>query len=96
MILTGESRAAAGLVTPEPVPAPETPAQDHPPALDHHERTRIGAAAYRATRLYPGVVGELIARELTSWSEFGYRMGGGERAMIARLVDHVMKAQVSQ
>lgn len=60
------------------------------PAMDHHERTRLRAAALRATRVYPGPVGELLSRELLSWEEFGYRLGS--RKMIMRIVDQVNSA----
>ncbi len=56
--------------------------------MDHHEKMRIRAAAFRSTRLYPGPVGELLSRELLSWEEFGYRLGGGQ--LIMRLVDHIL------
>lgn len=57
--------------------------------MDHHEKLRIRAAAFRAVRLYPGPVGELLSRELLTWEEFGYRLGGS--GVIMRLVDHIMK-----
>lgn len=57
--------------------------------MDHHEKMRLRAAAFRATRLYPGPVGEMISRELLSWEEFGYRLGGAQ--LVMRLVDHVLK-----
>ena len=63
-----------------------------PVLMDPHEKMRIRAAAFRATRVYPGVVGELISRELIVWEEFGYRLSGS--GMILRLVDHVMKADL--
>src|SRR5581483_1105240 len=62
--------------------------------MDHHERMRLRAAAFRATRVYPGPVGELISRELLSWEEFGYRLGS--LGMIMGIVDAVMNAQVPQ
>ncbi|MEJ8280672.1 hypothetical protein [Pseudonocardia spirodelae] len=61
-----------------------------PTAMDHHEKMRMRAAAFRATRIYPGPVGELISRELLGWEDFGYRLGGN--GLVAGLVDHVMKA----
>lgn len=57
--------------------------------MDHHEKMRLRAAAFRATRLYPGPVGELISKEILTWEEFGYRLGGAQ--LIMRLVDHVLK-----
>ncbi len=62
--------------------------------MDHHERMRLRAAAFRATRVYPGPVGELLSRELLSWEEFGYRLGS--RGLVMGIVDAVMKAQVAQ
>jgi hypothetical protein len=61
---------------------------DKPQPMDHHEKMRLRSAAFRATRLYPGPVGELVSRELLSWEEFGYRLGG--EGLIYRLVDHVL------
>ena len=60
---------------------------------DHHERMRLRAAAFRATRVYPGPVGELLSRELLSWEEFGYRLGS--RGLVMGIVDEVMKAPVA-
>ena len=66
-------------------PAPAAPA-----AMAPHEKTRLRAAAWRAaTVLYPGVVGRVLARELLSWEEFGYRLGPGDTA---DLVHHLMTA----
>ncbi len=61
--------------------------------MDHHERMRLRAAAFRATRVYPGPVGELLSRELLSWEEFGYRLGS--RGLVMGIVDEVMKAPVA-
>jgi len=61
-----------------------------PVPMDHHEKMRLRAAAFRATRLYPGPVGELVSRELLTWEEFGYRLGGS--ALVMRLVDQVLKS----
>lgn len=60
-----------------------------PAPMDHHEKMRMRAAAFRATRLYPGPVGELISRELLSWEDFGYRLGGNR--LVMDLVDDVLK-----
>lgn len=61
-----------------------------PPRLDHHEKMKVRAAAFRATRIYPGAVGELLARELLSLEEFGFRFD--KHGLTARLVDEIMKA----
>jgi hypothetical protein len=65
-----------------------------PVPMDHHEKMRLRAAAFRVTRLYPGPVGELLSRELLTWEEFGYRLGGGQ--LVMRLVDHVLKTPLVQ
>ena len=57
--------------------------------MDHHEKMRFRTAAFRVTRLYPGVIGEALSREILTWEEFGYRLGGD--AMMHRLVEHVLK-----
>lgn len=54
------------------------------------ELMRIRKAAFRATRVYPGPVGQLISRELFEWSDFGWRLGG--KCLVIELVDHVMSA----
>jgi len=46
------------------------------------------------TRLYPGPVGEVLSRELLTWEEFGYRLGGSQ--LVMRLVDHVLKTPLGQ
>jgi hypothetical protein len=48
---------------------------------------RARAASHAALRLYPGVVGEFLARELSAWGEFGHRFGRHE--LIARLITHL-------
>ncbi|MGH3585727.1 MAG: hypothetical protein ACRDQ0_05345 [Pseudonocardia sp.] len=63
-----------------------------PVPMDHHEKARVRAAAFRATRLYPGPVGELLSRELVSWEEFGYRLGGGQ--LVMQVVDHVLTTPI--
>lgn len=63
------------------------------PNLDMHEKMRLRAAAFRVTRLYPGPVGELLSREILTWEEFGYRIGGDR--LVMRLVDHVLTAPLA-
>jgi hypothetical protein len=36
----------------------------------------------------------LLSRELLTWEEFGYRLGGSQ--LVMRLVDHVLKAPLAQ
>jgi hypothetical protein len=65
-----------------------------PVAMGHHEKMRLRAAALRAARLYPGPVGELVSRELITWDEFGYRLGGGQ--LVTRLVDHLLTTPIPE
>ena len=48
----------------------------------------VAAAAFRATRLYPGPVGDLVRRELEAWLDLGWRFRNGDR--IVQLVRHIM------
>jgi hypothetical protein len=64
-----------------------------PAPMDHHEKMRLRAAAFRATRLYPGPVGELVSRELLTWEEFGYRLGSQQ--LVMRIVDHVLTTPIA-
>jgi hypothetical protein len=41
-----------------------------------HELNQLRAAARHAMRVFPGPVGELLARELDAHADFGYRFGG--------------------
>jgi hypothetical protein len=34
----------------------------------------------------------MLSRELLTWEEFGYRLGGGQ--LVMRLVDHVLKSPI--
>lgn len=61
-------------------------------AMDMLDRARIRAAAFRATRVYPGPVGELVSRELMDFEQWGYRLGSLGPTM--RLVAHIEKAQL--
>jgi hypothetical protein len=63
-----------------------------PVPMDHHEKMRVRAAAFRATRVYPGPVGELVSRELLTWEEFGYRLGGSQ--LVMQVVDQVLKEPI--
>jgi hypothetical protein len=62
--------------------------------MNHDEKMRLRAAAFRVTRLYPGPAGELLARELMTWEEFGYLLGG--HRLIMRLVDHVLTTPLTR
>ncbi|GAC1542680.1 MAG: hypothetical protein NVS3B12_30860 [Acidimicrobiales bacterium] len=83
------------LDTPEPVyidpPLPVPLAVKQQWEMATHEKAQVRAAALRATRLYPGAVGELISRELLSWEDFGMRIAG--HALIMRAVRDIMSAE---
>jgi hypothetical protein len=57
--------------------------------MDHHEKMRLRAAAFRVTKLFPGAIGDMICRELMTWEEFGYRLGGEQ--LVMKVVDDVLK-----
>ena len=59
-----------------------------PVPMQYPEKARVRAAAFRATRLYPGPVGQVLSRELLAWEEFGYRFGND--SVMRELVDHVL------
>ena len=65
-----------------------------PQRMEAHEKLRLRAAAYRATRVYPGPVGELLSLEIMTWEEFGYRLGSGR--LITSVVDHVLQAPLPE
>jgi len=65
---------------------------DSPPRMEQQERMQLRAAAFRATRVYPGPVGELVSKDLLDWENYGWRIGG--HGLIARLVAAVMAAEL--
>jgi|ERR1044071_3294159 hypothetical protein len=75
-----------GFTTPAPVYQTPPAVADWRDRMEAHERLRVRTAAYRATKIYPGVVGEVLARELLAWEEFGQRLGSGT---VMRLVAHL-------
>lgn len=58
------------------------------PAMSPQERMRLRAAATAAGSTYPGPVGELLAREIWAWEEFGFRYGSD--GLMHRVVDDVL------
>lgn len=68
-----------------PGPAPITGDADR---LSMQEFVRFRAAALHARRTYPGPLGELVARELTAYAEFGYRFAAD--ALIPRLATEIL------
>ena len=53
---------------------------------------RIHAAAKQARQLYPGPVGELVARELISYAELGWLVPA---AMVERLIRQIEETAAS-
>ena len=60
-----------------------------PARMDPHEKMRLRRAAFKVTRLDLGPVGEMVAKELLAWEEFGWRLAG--EGIVARIVDWVEK-----
>ena len=60
-----------------------------PVRMEHHEKMRMRAAAFRALKLFPGPIGELLSREILTWEEFGYRFGSS--SLIWAAVDRILK-----
>ena len=58
------------------------------PLMAAHEVSRARAAAEHARRAVPGPLGELAARELIAYAEFGYR--GARDALVPQLVRQVL------
>lgn len=63
-----------------------------PVRMDSDERMKLRAAAFRATRVFPGPVGELVSKDLLAFEEFGYRLGA--HGLVRRLVAAVMNAEL--
>lgn len=64
--------------------------------MDSVDRMRLRAAAFRATRVYPGPVGELVCRELLAFEEFGYILGlqGPTMKLVAHIEETPTKAPI--
>src|SRR3954464_14293908 len=60
-------------VTEPPTPRLQTPAVVSPGPLAHADKVRLLNAALRARKAYPGPVGDLVARELSTWADLGFR-----------------------
>ena len=78
--------------TPEPQYEIGPGKSDPAPALDMPDKMHMRAAAFRATQLYPNIVGEFLGAEILAWEEYGWRLGGHGRVM--QLVHHVMTARL--
>ena len=60
--------------------------------LAYHETSKCRAAIFHVTKLYPGVVGEVLAQDITDYIEFGYRFDNG--SPIPRLVTEIMTSSL--
>jgi len=63
------------------------------PYMDHKEKLAVRTAAFRAVRLYPGPVGDLLSRELLSWEELGVRLGPDK--LIMQLIEHLVASPIT-
>jgi len=71
----------------EPPPERTVILADNPIEYMHlPERSRARGAANKAKRLYPGPPGEVLAREILTWEEMGWRLGPG---LVAKLINHI-------
>lgn len=84
--------AETPLQQPPYVPGITVVATNPPERMDHHDKSRIRAGAFKATKVYPGPVGELICSELLAYDEFGYRLGSKRKVMC--LLEHIEQAQL--
>ena len=73
-----------------PPPAPTAVA----PPLAAHERSHLVAAALHARRVHPGPLGELAARELIAFAQFGYRFGRDD--LVAQLARELLAARAPE
>lgn len=73
-----------------PKPPPRIQSDTAPRLMEPAEKMRLRAAAFRATRVLPGPVGELCSRELLAAEEFGYM--GDRSGLTQRLAEFVLAA----
>lgn len=78
----------AELTTPPPVYTGEPAPHVAPPGLEMHERTRALAAQHHARKRYPGPAGEVLAREIAAYGDFGFRVD--QDSPVARLIRELM------
>lgn len=87
MAYTSNAESTPVFKLPTPTVDPTT-ATAPPEKLAFPDKSRISAAAYRAARLFPGPIGDVLARELLAYADFGWRL---ERdGVMPRLVDVIM------
>jgi hypothetical protein len=56
--------------------------------LELHELSRLRAAAAYAVRVFPGAVGEVLARELAAHADLGYQFG--RDGLVHRLATEIL------
>lgn len=80
-----------GFTTPAPHYTVDLPIRlgDRPDRFDSNTTQRIRLAATRATKRYPGPVGEYLNGELHAAAEFGYRHLAPTSPLM-RIVDHLL------
>lgn len=66
---------------------PKVPVEGAPPLLGVRDRQLMRAMAFRATRVLPGPIGELVSRELFAVEEMAYL--GDKSGLSWRLVEYV-------
>lgn len=71
----------------------DTRFSNKPGRISQQELTRVRTAAMRATKVHPGPVGELLARELRAYADFGFRFGCD--GVMERLAAHLLCAPLS-
>lgn len=73
----------------QPPRDPTSPTAEHAPDKSlPADRKTLRLAAFHATKVYPGVVGELISDELLAVEMWGYAVVSSSRAH--RLAEHVL------
>lgn len=80
-----------GFTTPPPEYRQDLPIRigERPEKFDYNAAQRIRLAASRATKIYPGPVGEYLSEELQAAAEFGYRHLNTTSPLM-RIVDHLL------
>lgn len=63
-----------------------------PGAIDAAKKIEITQAQLKATRLYPGPVGELVAKELSDYAKFGFRFD--QAGFSERLLQQVLETEL--
>ena len=50
--------------------------------MDYHVKSKYRAAAFRASRLFPGVIGQVLSDEIMCLEEFGWAPGAMSRGRL--------------